>query len=53
MGHYLAASAAAPDAVAVGDPASAVVTWSVVFFRQCCSGHLLVFEFALAPPLRT
>ena len=49
-GHYVAVYAAGSAGVVVGDPASAVVTWSAAFFRQCCSGHLLVFGPPLAPP---
>ncbi len=52
-GHYVAVYATGPGGVVVGDPASAVVTWSVAFFRQCCSGNLLVFGPALAPPQGT
>jgi CRP-like cAMP-binding protein len=42
-GHYVTVYSASPDGVVVGDPASAIVTWSTAFFHQCCSGHLLVF----------
>jgi CRP-like cAMP-binding protein len=42
-GHYVAVFAQGLAGVVVGDPASAVVTWSVEFFRKCFSGHLLVF----------
>jgi len=52
-GHYVAVYAVGPPGVVVGDPASAIATWSVAFFRQCCSGHLLVFGPALAPPQGT
>ena len=48
-GHYVTVYAASPDVVVIGDPASAVVTWSMAFFRQCCSGRLLVFGAATAP----
>ncbi len=49
-GHYVAVYAVGAGGVVVGDPASAVVSWSAAFFRQCCSGHLLVFGSALAAP---
>jgi CRP-like cAMP-binding protein len=49
-GHFVAVYAAGPGGVVVGDPASAVVTWSAAFFRQGCSGRLLVFGPALAAP---
>lgn len=51
-GHYVALHELTPHGVVVGDPAAGIVTWSLDYLAQHCSGALLLFGGLPAAPAR-